>query len=284
MTASFPSLLYLLSERLGGDGIDFAEQLALETKSEVKRHRDFHTAVVTLKGGDWEGWKIDVATARLEYYPVPVALPTVELSCLKMDLYRRDFSINAGAIQLNASKYGHLVDFFQIENDIKSKHIRVLHSLSFVEDPTRLYRAVRFEQRYGFQIDKQTSRLMQGAIRHGFVHRLSGFRLLHEIQKIMEEKKPHKCINRLHKPFELFNPIHPRLQELYSPKPVQQALASMDLYAMLGLQQRYSRWKLLFLALCSVIKFVTSSYYSFLLPFMPNLLMVETGTEILEKF
>ena len=101
--------------------------------------------------------RVDVATARLEYYEYPAALPTVELSSIKMDLYRRDFTINAQAIQLNKGQFGRLIDFFGAQRDMKDKLLRVLHSLSFVEDPTRILRAIRFEKRFEFTIGPQTT-------------------------------------------------------------------------------------------------------------------------------
>ena len=104
------------------------------------------------------GFKIDIATARLEYYEYPAAMPTVELSSIKLDLYRRDFTINAMAIQLNPEQFGTLIDFFNSQNDLKQKTIKVLHNLSFVEDPSRIFRAMRFEKRMEFQISPHTRR------------------------------------------------------------------------------------------------------------------------------
>ncbi|MGM0644768.1 MAG: CBS domain-containing protein, partial [Thermodesulfobacteriota bacterium] len=126
-----------------GDGIRFARRLALEMGGRVRAHKKFKTAVLILP----DEQRIDVATARLEYYEHPAALPTVELSTVKMDLSRRDFTVNALAVQLDPEQFGKLVDFFGGQKDIKEKTIRVMHSLSFVEDPTRILRAVRFEQR-----------------------------------------------------------------------------------------------------------------------------------------
>lgn len=110
---------------------------------------------------------------RLEYYTSPAALPTVELSSIKMDLYRRDFTINAMAVQLDDKHFGQLVDFFDGQEDIRRKRIRVLHALSFVEDPTRALRAVRFEQRYAFRIGPQCDRLIRNALELGLMERLS---------------------------------------------------------------------------------------------------------------
>ena len=126
-----------------GDGIRFARPWH---PADARSHREFGTAVVIFP----DGFKIDVATARLEYYEYPAALPTVELSSLKLDLYRRDFTINTLAVKLNPGEFGILLDFFGAQRDVKEGRLRVLHNLSFVEDPTRIFRALRFEQRFGF--------------------------------------------------------------------------------------------------------------------------------------
>ena len=125
-------------------------------------NKTFGTAVVIFP----DSYKIDIATARTEYYAQPGALPTIEASSIKQDLYRRDFTINALAITLNEPKFGMLIDFFGSQKDIKDKTIRVLHSLSFVEDPTRVFRAIRFESRYQFSIGKQTLHFIQTAVSH----------------------------------------------------------------------------------------------------------------------
>ena len=132
------------------DGIEFARKLARKLGGRISPHSKFKTAVIVLPNGQ----KIDVATARLEYYEYPAALPVVELSSIKMDLFRRDFTINALAVYLNPQHFGQLVDFFGGQRDLKEGTIRVLHSLSFVEDPTRIIRAVRFAQRFNFKIGR----------------------------------------------------------------------------------------------------------------------------------
>ena len=131
-----------------GDGIAFARALGRREKARVKVHERFGTAVVMFP----EGFKLDVATARTEYYEYPAALPTVEPSSIKKDLYRRDFTINTMAVRLNKGEFGALIDFYGGRRDLKEKTIRVLHSLSFIEDPTRVFRAIRFEQRFGFHL------------------------------------------------------------------------------------------------------------------------------------
>jgi tRNA nucleotidyltransferase (CCA-adding enzyme) len=195
-----------------GDGIAFANALAGKLGGRVKSHHKFKTAVVILQNGR----KIDVATARLEYYEYPAALPTVELSSIKMDLYRRDFTINALAVHLNPGEFGRLADFFGSQRDIKERIIRVLHSLSFVEDPTRILRAIRFEQRFGFRIGPAAERLIKNALELGFFRKLSGARLFHEILLILEEASPLACLRRMSQ-FGLLTAIHPLL-DLDQPK------------------------------------------------------------------
>jgi len=190
-----------------GEGIAFARRLALELGGRARAHHKFQTAVVVLDNGQ----KIDVATARLEYYEHPAALPTVELSSIKMDLYRRDFSINALAVHLNPENFGKLVDFFGGQRDIKDKIIRVLHSLSFVEDPTRIIRAIRFEQRFSFRIGAQTEKLIKNAVDLNIFHKLSGSRIFHELIMIFEENNPLGCIVRMEN-FGLLRNIHPLLK------------------------------------------------------------------------
>jgi tRNA nucleotidyltransferase (CCA-adding enzyme) len=176
-----------------GDGIDFARTFAAEHGIRARCHKKFNTAVLIFPNG----LRVDVATARFEYYQYPAALPIVEFGSLKMDLYRRDFTINTLAIALNPHNFGQLIDFFGGQRDLKEKTIRVLHNLSFVEDPTRILRAVRFEQRFGFRIGKQTATLIRTAVRMGLIEKLGGHRLLHEIQLILMEDDPSPALMRM---------------------------------------------------------------------------------------
>lgn len=189
-----------------GDGIAFAQNLGRKLGARVRPHLKFRTAVLILPGGQ----KIDVATARLEYYEYPAALPIVELSSLKMDLYRRDFSINTLAIHLCPPHFGRLVDFFGGQQDIKDGVIRVLHSLSFVEDPTRIIRAIRFEQRFQFKIGGQTERLIKNAVRLNIFQKLSGARIRHELRLLAEDSAPLDAFIRM-RDLGLLQEIHPLL-------------------------------------------------------------------------
>ncbi len=189
-----------------GDGIKFARALAASLGGRVRPHEAFRTAVVILPNGQ----KIDVATTRLEYYKSPGALPTVETGSIKLDLYRRDFTINTLAIKLNPERFGTLIDFFGAQKDLKQKAIRVLHNLSFVEDPTRVFRAVRFEQRFGFNIGKLTLGLIENAVKMDFFRELSGRRLFSELRQILEEEKPVMALQRLNE-YNLLKVIHPKI-------------------------------------------------------------------------
>jgi tRNA nucleotidyltransferase (CCA-adding enzyme) len=189
-----------------GDGLLFAEELAKSFGVKVRPHKEFATAKIIYP----DGFKIDIATARLEYYKAPAALPVVEHSSLKLDLHRRDFTINTLAISLNKNTFGLLIDFFGAQRDIKEKTIRVLHSLSFVEDPTRVFRAIRFEHRFGFQIGKHTLSLIKNAIKMDFLSRLKGKRIWTELSLIMLEEAPEKIVKRLQE-LDLLKFISPEL-------------------------------------------------------------------------
>lgn len=190
-----------------GDGITFAGMLVKQAGGRMKTHLKFGTAVVVLPNG----LKIDIATARLEYYESPAALPTVELSSIKKDLYRRDFTINTLAVRLNGMRYGELIDFFGGLRDIKDKTIRVLHSLSFVEDPTRVLRAIRFEQRFDFHLNKHTQNLIKTAVNMKLFNRLTGERIYTELVLMLSEAEPLKVLKRM-KDFDLLKFIHPSLK------------------------------------------------------------------------
>ena len=176
-----------------GDGIKYARELSRDLKGRTKSHEKFRTAVVILA----DGFKIDVATARREFYEYPAAFPKVELSSIKKDLYRRDFTINAMAIQLNKKYFGKLIDFFGGRKDLRIGIIRVLYNLSFVEDPARIIRAIRFEQRYNFKMDRATEDFLKKAIDDKLLSRLRKKRIAEELILILKEENPLKSLKRL---------------------------------------------------------------------------------------
>ncbi|MCH7501177.1 MAG: CBS domain-containing protein, partial [Nitrospinae bacterium] len=189
-----------------GDGIKFSRALGKELNAKVVSHQKFGTAVVCLP----DGFKVDVATARTEYYKHPAALPTVEMSSIKSDLFRRDFTFNSLALRLNGKDAFTLLDFFNGQRDLKDKVVRVLHNLSFIEDPSRAFRAVRFEQRLGFRIGRQTEAFIKHAVKKKFIEKLSGARLYNELVLILKEPYPLNCLRRM-KELDLLQTIHPRV-------------------------------------------------------------------------
>jgi tRNA nucleotidyltransferase (CCA-adding enzyme) len=228
-----------------GDGIEFARQYAKIVGARIHSYAKFGTAVIIFP----DGFKIDVASARMEYYKFPAALPTVEMSSIKLDLFRRDFTVNTLSIQLNPSRFGLLIDFFSAQKDLKEKTIRVLHNLSFVEDPTRAFRAIRFEQRFGFSMGKLTSGLIENAVKMDFFKRLSGRRVFSEIRQILEEENPLAAILRMNE-YHLLRVIHPSIilsDDMISLfNSVKKVLSWHDL---LFLEEPYMKWAVYFLAL-----------------------------------
>ncbi|MGM0366124.1 MAG: CBS domain-containing protein [Actinomycetota bacterium] len=177
-----------------GDGIELARELQKRIGCRAETHHKFKTAVLVLS----EDLHLDIATARVEYYESPAALPSVESGSIKQDLSRRDFTINAMAISLNEGSFGKVIDYFGGRKDLKNRKIKVLHKMSFIEDPTRIFRGVRFEQRLGFSIDPQTEKLIRTTIDMGMVSKLTGVRVRDELTAILNEENPWKPLKRLY--------------------------------------------------------------------------------------
>ncbi len=228
-----------------GDGIRLGQAIAADGRGEIRIHKKFGTATLTLPSQ----YRLDIATARLEYYDHPAALPRVEHSSIKLDLYRRDFTVNALAIHLNPKHFGEQIDFFGGQRDLKERFIRVLHNLSFVEDPTRIFRALRFEQRFHFQIAKHTQQLMENAVRLGLFGRLSGRRLFRELALCLAEERPFAVIKRM-QDYELLKFLHPRLKPDRGMEALFQRLEGViSWYNLLFIGEPYERWKVPFLGL-----------------------------------
>jgi tRNA nucleotidyltransferase (CCA-adding enzyme) len=168
-----------------GDGVRFAEALARQIGGRVRSHDAFGTAVV--EHGDAE--RVDVVTARRERYEAPASLPVVEPGTIDDDLARRDFTINAMAASLDPEDLGRLVDPFHGLADLEARTIRVLHDGSFVDDPTRIFRAIRYASRYGFELDAHTQELARDAIDAGLVARLTPARLRDELVLLLDEPR-----------------------------------------------------------------------------------------------
>ncbi len=154
---------------------------------------------------------LDLISARTEFYDYPTALPTVESSGIKLDLHRRDFTINTLALRLDGRHYGELHDDWGGLKDLRKGVIRVLHSLSFIDDPTRLLRAARFEQRFDFKIEKRTLELMANAFE--VMKHVSGDRLRHEFDLILQEPKAGAILKRLSQ-LGVLAAIHPAIGSL----------------------------------------------------------------------
>ncbi len=197
-----------------GDAIELVEQLQAQFGGQVHTHRRFGTAkwfttpeiwqavvdAEACEGGgiltiDGLPAAIDFVTARTEFYREPSALPEVERGSIKLDLHRRDFTINTLALRLDGAHLGELLDFYGGQRDLQQGLIRVLHSISFVDDPTRMLRAVRLEQRLGFTIEPRTAELLQDAL--PMLDRVTGDRIRHELELALREKLPARILARL---------------------------------------------------------------------------------------
>ena len=228
-----------------GDGIAFAKKYASIAGARIHSYKKFGTAVIIFP----DGFKIDVASARMEYYKFPAALPTVEMSSIKLDLFRRDFTVNTLAIQLSPDRFGLLIDFFTAQKDIKEKTIRILHNLSFVEDPTRVFRAIRFEKRFGFSIGKLTSGLIENAVKMDFFKRLSGGRVFSEFRQILEEENPTPAIIRLND-YNLLSVVHASITLDYDLIPLFNSVKKvLSWHDLLFLEDSCMKWAVYFLAL-----------------------------------
>ena len=178
-----------------GDGIAFADKLSRVLKARVVRHRRFGTATLHCP----PRLKVDVATIRREYYPQPGHLPVVEPGVLKEDLFRRDFTINAMAIDITRQGYGNVIDFFGGKEDLRRGIVRVLHEVSFLDDPTRIMRAVRFEQRYRFRIERKTLRLLKEAVGLDMLSRVDAQRIRDDLVLVLKESCPPRALGRLYR-------------------------------------------------------------------------------------
>jgi tRNA nucleotidyltransferase (CCA-adding enzyme) len=176
-----------------GDAIALARELARLMQGRIRAHEKFGTAVV-LYGDDA---RVDVVTTRSEFYDAPAALPLVEHANIREDLFRRDFTVNAMAVSLKAGDFGRLVDPFGGRQDIAARRLRVLHNLSFIDDPTRIFRAVRYESRLGFRLDEHGVALAHSCVEMGLFDDLSSARLRDELMNILDEADAPRSILRL---------------------------------------------------------------------------------------
>jgi tRNA nucleotidyltransferase (CCA-adding enzyme) len=201
-----------------GDAIALAERLRHRQGGRVRSHSRFGTAKWILKqpipfgstppAKDSLLTSLDFVTARTEFYRHPTALPEVEQSSIRQDLHRRDFTINTLALRLTPDHFGELLDFYGGQNDLEARLIRVLHSLSFVEDPTRMLRAARLIARLDFNLEERTAELLSNAL--DLLPRVSGERVLHELELIFQERHPEGALKQLDR-LGILAAIHPGL-------------------------------------------------------------------------
>lgn len=187
-----------------GDAVALAQELAEIKKAKITTHPRFMTAKLT-----WGDFSVDFTTARSETYAKPGALPTIKPSSIEDDLFRRDFTINAIAICLNTSRYGKLIDHCGGQSDLEHKLIRVLHEKSFIDDATRIWRGLRYEQRLDFQLEDTTLQLLKRDM--PMLDTISGDRIRYELECIFDEAEPEKTLRRADE-LGVLKRLHPALK------------------------------------------------------------------------
>lgn len=223
-----------------GDGIAFATELASRLKGHVRPHQKFGTAVVVAEDGRGR-LRVDVASTRAESYEYPGALPKVEHASIRSDLARRDFTINAMAVSLKPETFGDLFDYFGGRDDLEAGRIVVLHNLSFIEDPTRILRAIRYEGRYGLRMDEHTLNLARACSAMDLVGDLSSARLRDEVVSLLDEEKVDFSLRRAEE-LGVWPAIHGRLRvDRHTRRLVRRADELRERH---GLQREAPRWRL----------------------------------------
>jgi len=218
-----------------GDAAQLAESILRRFAGRVIFHTRFGTATWTLDETTFRRLDVpmlgassfppflDFISARSETYSQPGALPTVKRSTIDDDLRRRDFTINAMALRLDGRFWGKVHDPLGGQTDIERGLMRILHKNSFIDDPTRMLRAVRYALRYGFEIEPETLNLINDEARQS-LSRLSGERLRHEIDLMFEESNPSEMLHRLAE-LNILGPIHPSLEHANSQLPFLEILS-----------------------------------------------------------
>ena len=187
-----------------GDAINLAQRIAAITQGKMAIHPRFRTAKLR-----WDKWSVDLATARSETYTKPGALPTVEPDSLDIDLFRRDFTINTMAVELVPNRLGTLIDLYRGRDDLEKGLLRILHERSFIDDATRIWRGLRYEQRLDFQIEPDTLRLLKRDI--PMLDTISGDRIRHELELVLKEESPEKVLCRADE-LKVLPKLHPALK------------------------------------------------------------------------
>lgn len=187
-----------------GDAIALAKEVTAKIGGKLTTHQMFNTAKLALNG-----WSIDIAMARTETYERPGALPLVKPGTIKTDLFRRDFTVNAMAVCLNSDCYGEVIDLYGGLADLKDRLIRILHEKSFIDDATRIWRAIRYEQRLGFKIEPETLKLLTREA--AMMKTVGGYRLRRELELALKEKEPEKIMVRADE-LGVLKELHPALK------------------------------------------------------------------------
>jgi len=187
-----------------GNAIELAQQLAKIKPGKITSHPRFNTAKI-----QWRKWSVDLATARCETYARPGALPAVQPGSIEDDLFRRDFTINAMAIELSPDRYGALIDLYQGREDLEHKLLRILHENSFADDATRIWRGLRYEQRLDLQLESSTLRLLKRDI--AMLDTISGDRIRYELECALREAEPEKVFHRAAE-LKVLPRLHPALK------------------------------------------------------------------------
>lgn len=178
-----------------GDGLGLAQAAAKALRARMTAHEQFGTAALHLRAGATT--RVDVATCRRETYARPAAYPKVVPGALEDDLFRRDFTINAMAVALAPGRFGALIDPFGGAEDLRGKRLRILHPQSFVDDPSRILRGIRFSARFGFRWEPATARALRAAMAAGALSWLNTGRLRRELDRMLEEPDPRACLRQL---------------------------------------------------------------------------------------
>jgi tRNA nucleotidyltransferase (CCA-adding enzyme) len=189
---------------VAGSALPLAERLATAVGGRLTVHQRFGTATVSMPD-----FAIDLVTARSESYYHPGALPQVRVGTVADDLARRDFTINAMAASITDESLA-LVDPHGGRADLEAGLVRTLHPLSFVDDPTRIFRAIRYEQRFSFRIEDQTLNELRHAVEHGALATLTGDRIRHELERIFNEASPLPALRRAGE-LGALSAVHPAL-------------------------------------------------------------------------
>ncbi len=228
-----------------GDGIQFAEAFARKHSCQLAAHSRFGTATVVFP----DRFKLDVASARTESYPSPAALPDVQGGILRQDLYRRDFTINSLAVDLSTVNFGGLVDYFGGWDDLHRGVIRILHGLSFIDDPTRALRAIRFATRFNFCISEDTQRFMRSAVEIRVLDKLSGKRFWTELRNLLQEEHPIPGIRML-RDFKMLSFIHPHVElDTFTLDVLYQVQSVLAWFELNFLHEKPVKWLLYLMAL-----------------------------------